>query len=309
MTSGNRMARRVWTRRAWLGTQAATVLGATHLANSVSSFAEPAADISIRPDIWDGHCHLSSVKGKTPAERAERLLAYADRMGIERLILFMGWPFSTNPSPAELRRQNDQVLAAHKATQDRTLAYAYVTPLHVAASLQEIERCIADGPMVGIKLWVAGRCDQSQIDPIIKRVVDLNGAIFQHTWIKTTKNLEGESTPNDLATLANRFPQGRFICGHAGGNWELGIRYIRRCENVAVETAGFDPTAGMVEMAVRELGAKRVIFSSDAGGRSFASQLSKVVGAQISETDKQLILKSNLRELLQPILKQKGIRA
>jgi predicted TIM-barrel fold metal-dependent hydrolase len=59
-------------------------------------------------------------------------------------------------------------------------------------------------------------------------------------------------------------------------------------------------------MAVRELGAERVIYGSDAGGRSFASQLAKVMGAEIPEAARQLILGENLRRLLAPILKAKG---
>jgi predicted TIM-barrel fold metal-dependent hydrolase len=63
----------------------------------------------------------------------------------------------------------------------------------------------------------------------------------------------------------------------------------------------------MVEMAVRELGAARVIYGSDAGGRSFASQLAKVRGADIPDGAKTLILRENLRRLLKPILSAKGI--
>jgi len=59
-------------------------------------------------------------------------------------------------------------------------------------------------------------------------------------------------------------------------------------------------------MAVRELGAERVIYGSDAGGRSFASQLAKVTGAEIPEATRRLILGENLRRLLSPILKAKG---
>ena len=40
-------------------------------------------------------------------------------------------------------------------------------------------------------------------------------------------------------------------------------------------------------MAVRELGAERVIYGSDAGGRSFATQLAKVHGADIPRNAKQ----------------------
>ena len=61
-------------------------------------------------------------------------------------------------------------------------------------------------------------------------------------------------------------------------------------------------------MAVRELGAERVIFGSDAGGRSFASQLGKVVGAQLPDSTKQLIFCENLKRLMLPILTMKGIK-
>jgi predicted TIM-barrel fold metal-dependent hydrolase len=61
-------------------------------------------------------------------------------------------------------------------------------------------------------------------------------------------------------------------------------------------------------MAVRELGASRVIYGSDCGGRSFASQLAKVHGAKISDADKQKIFCDNLRDLMLPILKAKGIK-
>jgi uncharacterized protein len=60
-------------------------------------------------------------------------------------------------------------------------------------------------------------------------------------------------------------------------------------------------------MAVRELGAERVIYGSDAGGRSFASQLAKVHGADVPDEAKRLILAGNLKRLLGPILKAKGV--
>jgi len=46
-----------------------------------------------------------------------------------------------------------------------------------------------------------------------------------------------------------------------------------------------------------------VIYGSDVSGRSFASQLAKVRGADIPEAAKKLILKENLKRLLSPISK------
>ncbi|MCA9097526.1 MAG: amidohydrolase family protein, partial [Planctomycetaceae bacterium] len=184
----------------------------------------------------------------------------------------------------------------------------YVNPKHTEASLAEIDRCIANGPMVGIKLWVAMRCNNPALDPIVKRAVELDALVFQHTWYKSQGNLPGESTPEELAELAARHPTAKIICGHTGSDWERGIRAIRNSPNVSVDLGGNDPTAGFVEMALRELGPERILYGSDVPGRSFATQLGKVYGARIPEADRRLILGDNLKRLLRPILTDKGVR-
>ena len=248
--------------------------------------------------IWDLHVHLSGVPGLTPEERATQLLRYADRMQMEKLCIYMGMKWSQDPDPADLRQQNDEVLRALKAHPDRLIGFVYLSAHHVKESLAELERCVANGPMVGVKLWVARRCSNEEIDPIIQRAAELKALIFQHTWFKVNGNYAGESTPDDLVQMARRFPEVPLICGHTGGDWELGIRAIKDQPNLYADIAGSEPTAGYTEMAVRELGAERVIYGSDAGGRSFATQLAKVHGAAITEEQKHLIFGGNLRRLL-----------
>jgi predicted TIM-barrel fold metal-dependent hydrolase len=260
-------------------------------------------------EIWDLHCHLSGVPGNTPEERLGKLIEYADRMGIARLCVYMGMEWSYDPSPDKLRHDNDQVLRAIRAYPDRALGFVYLNPKHTQVSLDELNRCVRDGPMVGVKLWVAHRCNAPELDPLIARAAELKAVIFQHTWLKITGNLPGESTPAELAELAARHPQATLICGHSGGDWERGLRVIRPHKNISADLAGGDPTAGVTEMGVRELGAERVIYGSDVGGRSFASQLAKVFGADIPESAKRLILGENLKRLLRPALQQKGITA
>jgi uncharacterized protein len=257
--------------------------------------------------IWDLHCHLSGVDGDTPDLRMANLMRFADRMGIERVVIFMGFPWSNDPSPDDFRAQNDQVLQALSHWHDRAFGFAYVNPKHTDASLAEIDRCIRNGPLIGIKLWVAMHCSDPSIDPLIARCAELKAAVFQHTWHKVNGNLPGESTAEDMAAIAARHPTTPLICGHTGGDWELGIRATRAHANVSIDLGGSDPTAGMVEMAVRELGPERIIYGSDAGGRSFASQLAKVRSAAIPEDAKSLILGGNLKRMLLPILRNKGV--
>jgi len=258
--------------------------------------------------IWDLHCHLSGVDGATPTERIAQVIEIADRMNIERFVFFMGYPWSQDPSPDEFRKQNDQVIEALQHWHHRAFGFAYLNPKHEEESLKELDRCVKEGPLVGIKLWVAVRCNDQRLDSIIRRAAELKAVIYQHTWLKANGNFAGESSPLDLAELAARHPDTPLICGHTGGDWEQGIRAVRPHKNVFIDTAGSDPTAGLVEMAVRELGADRILYGSDCGGRSFASQIAKVTSADIPEADRKKILGGNLRKLLFPILKAKGIR-
>jgi len=55
----------------------------------------------------------------------------------------------------------------------------------------------------------------------------------------------------------------------------------------------------MIEMAVRELGAERVVFGSDAPGRNFCVELSKIMAAEIEPEERNLILGGNMMRLLE----------
>ncbi len=292
------------TRREWLvrSAGAAAVLAAVPCAGLAIEDFESSGQ-----GIWDAHTHVSGVGG-TVEQRVDQLLMYADRMGIERLVISMGTSFVDDPSPAELAKQNDEVLRAVAHAPNRIFGFVYVNPKHEEASLREMDRCVRDGPMVGVKLWIAVRCERPELDPIVRRAVELRVPLLQHCYWRVGENLPGESTPADMAVLAARHPDASFICAHTGNDWERGLRAIRTVKNVWAEICGSDPTAGFVEMAVRELGAERVVYGSDAGGRSFASQLAKVYSAGLPKAEENLILGGNLRRLLQPVLRTKGLQ-
>jgi len=192
------------------------------------------------------------------------------------------------------------------------------------ACLDEINRCIRDGPLVGLKFeYDTPRHPNEQenastygtprdlrvLDPIVERAGELKAVILHHTWIDTIgpENV-GESTPMEIAELGKRHPNTTIFCGHTGGNFELGIRGIRGVENVYCDVSGSDPIAGFTEMAVRELGADHVLYGSDISGRSFASQIGKVTSADIPESARRLVLGGNLRRLMEPVMKARGMK-
>lgn len=244
--------------------------------------------------IIDAHVHLFSSADITVNEE---LIRQANLNNIEWLcISSLGRKWKYVPSMKDCIQANNDVLRFMKMHSDRVLGWCYINPREDGA-IKEIERCIAKG-MIGIKLWVACRANEPPVFRVIEKAIDLNVPVLQHSWFKATGNLPHESTPYDVATLAKEYPDAKIIMAHLGGDWELGLKAVRDCENVYVDTSGNYPEMGMIEAAVKELGAKRVIFGSDAPGRNFCVEISKIMAAEIEQKEKECILKFNMLQLL-----------
>lgn len=236
----------------------------------------------------------------------ERALPAIQTGRIEKLCYFahVGVGTTKNNEFEERVRLDPQiVMAPIEKWPDLLMGMIQLNAHNTNASIDAIDRWIKDGPMVGVYfrggMPGAVTCNDRRIDPLIERIQDVGGVIMQHTWFKTGgKDGPGESTPSELAELAARFPNQQFICAHAGGEWEQGIRAVSDSPNILIETSGFDATAGFIEMAVRELGADRIVFGSHLPSRSLGTELGKVLGAVVSDNDRRLILGENFRRLL-----------
>ncbi|MCA9050598.1 MAG: amidohydrolase family protein, partial [Planctomycetaceae bacterium] len=205
---------------------------------------------------------------------------------------------------ALLKSNPDVVLKPLQQFPDLLFGMMQLNANDVPSSLDAIQRWLADGPLRGVYFPGGGpgalNCGHPNFHRLVERLSEIpNCVIMQHAWFKTGASPHpGESTPSDLAELARRYPQQKFICAHAGGEWQRGIRAVRGVPNILVETSGFDSTAGFIEMAVRELGADRIVFGSHLPSRSLGTELAKVIAAEITEDQKKGILGRNYRDLL-----------
>ncbi len=247
--------------------------------------------------IIDCHVH-PTAPGDDPRAVGEYMIHFADRVGIDLMGQSLGPTFIQHPTPGEIESDNDFNQTMIELFPERYFGYANLNPNYLRHSMDEIERRVVDGPFAGLKLWVALRCNHPNADAVARRAGELGAPILQHTFFRAGGNLPEESSPVHLAELAARHPETTFIAAHAGLNWEMGIGALIDSPNVLVDTCGFDPEMGYTEMAVRELGAERVVYGSDGSGRSFASQLAKVHGADISDEQKAQILGGNMKRVL-----------
>jgi hypothetical protein len=245
--------------------------------------------------IIDIHTHI--LPPWTEPKQTERLLKIADRFDIQWIATSMCRDFYIQPTPDEIRRTNDFAIGLMRRWPDRFIGFCYLNPHHGKTAIDELNRC-ADAGMRGIKLWIACYCDDPAVNPIVERAIELNLPVLQHTWKKTTGNMEAESEPRHLRTLALRYPQARFIMAHSGGYWEYGLKMVRDCPNITVDTSGGDPTSGLLEAALREVGPQRIAFGSDTNCRSIATQIAKVDSVKLSPRIRKMILCDNAKKLL-----------
>jgi hypothetical protein len=261
--------------------------------------------------IWDSYftpaySHPGSDGSSGLIADIERAMPAVQKGEFEKLCYFphVGIRTTSDADFEKLIRSRPEItLKAMERWPKLLLGMIQLNANDVPASLDALNRWLRDGPMLGVYFRGGGTgsltCTHPNFHPLIERITELRGVIMQHTWFVTGgKQSPGASTPSELAEVAAKFPEQKFICAHAGGEWQRGIRAVQNSPNILVETSGFDASAGFIEMAVRELGAERIVFGSHLPSRSLGTELSKVTAANIIEADKCLILGENFRQLI-----------
>lgn len=245
--------------------------------------------------IVDAHVHLEGREGRF----SDRFWKAAERYGIEKvLVSSLGRTWRYTPTPEEFRQANADVARAIKENPERVIGYVYVNPCYEQEALDEVKRGFEVYGCKGLKLWVSCHCTDPRVGPLVEWVTANGGFTLLHAWYKATGNLPGESTAADVATLAQRYPQSIFIMAHIAGDWERGVKAVRNCPNVLVDTCGSVTDSGAVERAVKYLGIRRVVYGSDAYGNDFGSNVGKIYGACLSEEEERRIFKENIEEVL-----------
>jgi uncharacterized protein len=290
--------------------------GPREFALNPAHYGLPTRDDLVAMRIWDIHYH--GLSGGD-LRRHEETMFYVERMGIERVLSLDIAGSQDDPLgrsvPAEARRAIRRFLEENA---DRVSGLIPIDPGQPRESCRKIEEWIRDGPCVGIKYYGGNprgvTCSHPNNDPIIALAAELKAIVYIHAWMimggdprrPGGGNQAGESTPMDVARLAERFPDVPLICGHSGGDWELGVRAVRARPNVFIEFSGSDPHSGQVDYTVAQVGAERLVWGGHGPSRSYSTELSKVIDADLDEVQRRQIFGGNLRRVAAPIFRRKG---
>jgi predicted TIM-barrel fold metal-dependent hydrolase len=255
--------------------------------------------------LIDCHVHTWEWLGFTPDGAGptywERCLRWAERFDATYVVSAPKAPGERlvhDPSPDYCNAGNQEVFDLIQRSRGRAVGLCYVNPRHTEASLAAMEEWIGRRGFVGLKLLTTIHCDRPELDPIVEWCAAHRVPVCQHTWVKANGNQPGESTPMMFAALARRHPDAIMVMYHTGGDFVYGAKAARGLDNVYCDIGGADAVDGVLEQLVDAVGAEHVLFGSDLPGRSLTSQLAKVLGARLSDAQKEHILYGNMARLL-----------
>ncbi|MBA3484019.1 MAG: amidohydrolase family protein [Pirellulales bacterium] len=179
------------------------------------------------------------------------------------------------------------------------LQWVVINPLQ-PATYPQAARMLSQPRCVGIKIHPEehGYALKEHGRPIFRFAADHNATILTHSG-------EENSLPEDLLPFADEYPEMRLILAHLGcgydGDASRQVRAIQRSKrgNVFVDTSSMASVfSGLIEWAVDEIGAERILFGTDSPLYDPATQRARIEHAEIRESEKRLILRDNAIRLL-----------
>ena len=170
------------------------------------------------------------------------------------------------PSPSDVTRGNDAMLAICAAEPERVRMYATVNPNYTEHALREIERCVERGA-IGVKLLASRRADDTLLDPIASLAAEHGLPVLHHIWQHRRREWPSQEISDgaDLARLAVRHPRTTFILAHIGGGGDYMHTFpaVADCPNILPDLSGSGVDRGMLDSAVAALGAERLLWGCD----------------------------------------------
>jgi predicted TIM-barrel fold metal-dependent hydrolase len=246
----------------------------------------------------DCEMHIGDLKGdpyvwldhKVGAPELEAVL---DQHGLDMTMVM---------APTAQYPDNESIAKAIKG-HARLIGYAVVNPYGPGGGVPELDRCVQEWGMKGLKLMplrhgyeVDGEVPLRAMERAARLGVPVSihsGAQFCLPW--------------QIADLARKFPSVPVIMDHMGFRYYVdgAINVAKTTPNIYLETA-LVSMPGYVRMAVDQVGADRVIYGSDYPTGHPASMLAVIKAANLKPEQEALVLGLNLARIMNIDVTQKA---
>ena len=213
--------------------------------------------------IVDTHTHWGIAWEDRYGTDPSAFLKFLDRHRVDMAALMGHRGLRRN---ADLKACNDTIKETCNNSGGRLIPLALVHPDYGDESIRELNRCIRDLDMRGLKLhpWRQG-CSASGpvMDELCKLCGEFDVPVIFHDGTPCY------SMPSQIGGLALRFPRTRFVLGHAGllALWRSAVSCGTRCPNLYLTLCG--PYQAGLRAIVNTIDENRILWGTDFGaGRS-----------------------------------------
>lgn len=213
--------------------------------------------------IIDGDCHISPTREGGNSLLMEELVERMDKAGVEKALTWLQPPYIRS----RIDESNRYIYDATKTFPNRILGFGWADPnLGLEHAKGMVKRCIEEYGFYGVKLNGAQNyfaIDDPKLSlPLIELIAKLGSRVAFHIGADSYNNTH----PYRLAKVAKLFPDLTIFAVHMGGASfddmsELVIDVAKQHHNILL--IGSAIRSLPILNAVREIGAKRVIFGSD----------------------------------------------
>ena len=252
--------------------------------------------------IIDFHVHLGKVVrgwinvlnsiGIESEEQVEKevdeLIAEMDKYGIDKAVVF------PNPRlPHEYKLANDEIAKAQQLYPDRIIGFCRVDPRDLKIAIEELERSVLTLGLKGLKLHPVMEVftvDHDHIIKVVRKAADLGIPVIIHSGMSMM------ASANRFNKLAEKVPEATIIMAHFT-TYPSNILVAKKHKNIYLETsAAINPK--VIEVAVKEIGAERILYGSDWPYLDMRFEKLKIELANIDDEEKKLILGRNALRIL-----------
>lgn len=256
------------------------------------------AQTETRRGIFDAHLHIPSDNGtnfqwRLVTRNMAEFVAYLDRCGVRRGVISSSWS-NIAQTPEDYRQGSREVAKYAEKYKGRFRGSCVVTPFRIDEALREIEQSHKEYGFV----WLGEFCnymtrykyDTPEWAEVMRLAARLNLVIQIH------------ATASEMEHLAGSFPDNTIVFPHLGGSRDdifqrIGI--VARHKHTCIDLSGSGiERVGILEKAVMEIGADRVLYGSDFTINEPSAVIARVQNAFLTPADREKILFRNVERLL-----------
>lgn len=256
------------------------------------------AQIETRRGIFDAHLHIPSDNGENfqwhlVTRDMPEFVAYLDKCGVRRGVISSSWSNKAQ-TPEDYRNGNREVAKYVDRYKGRFRGSCVITPFRLDEALREIEHCHREYGFV----WLGEFCNYMTSyqyetpawTEVMKLATKLNLVLQIHT------------NTREMRYLAESFPDATIVFPHLGASRDdifARIEIVARHKNTCIELSGSGiERVGILEKAVKEIGADRVLYGSDFTINDPAAVIARVRNAFLTPEDREKILYRNVERLI-----------